>query len=75
MKGTRPGRHQKRPRARAGLDGRAGCAGAVHRVRYLLFDTIEDFQGSFGPHTEKIMAEIPNYTPVQPVVQISEITL
>jgi hypothetical protein len=30
---------------------------------YLLFHTIEDFQGSFRQRTEKIMADMPNYTP------------
>jgi hypothetical protein len=33
------------------------------------------FQSGFGPHAEEILADIPNYTNTQPVIQISEITL
>ena len=42
---------------------------AVH----LLFDSIEDFQSAFGAHAEEIMGDIPNYTTIEPVIQISEI--
>ena len=40
---------------------------------HLYFDTVEDFQSSFGPHAEEIMADIPNYTNVEPVIQISDV--
>ena len=40
---------------------------------HLYFDTVEEFQSSFGPHAETIMADIPNYTNVEPVIQVSEI--
>jgi hypothetical protein len=36
---------------------------------------VESFQISFGPHAGEIMADIPNYTNAEPVIQISEITL
>tara|TARA_Y100001972_G_scaffold124457_1_gene173605 strand:+ start:410 stop:730 length:321 start_codon:yes stop_codon:yes gene_type:complete len=39
----------------------------------LYFDSIADFQTSFGPHAEKIMADAANYTNTQPAVQISEV--
>lgn len=42
-------------------------------IGYLYFDRLSAFQNSFGPHAEKIRADIPNYTNIQPVVQISEI--
>jgi uncharacterized protein (TIGR02118 family) len=42
---------------------------------YLLFDSVEAFQSGFGPHAQEILADIPNYTNTQPVIQISEITL
>ena len=42
---------------------------------HLLFDSVEAFQSGFGPHATEIMADIPNYTNTQPVIQISEITL
>ena len=40
---------------------------------HLYFDTVEDFQSSFGPHAAAIMADIPNYTDVAPVIQVSDV--
>ena len=40
---------------------------------FMDFDSVEDFETSFGPNTETIMSDIPNYTNVTPVIQISEI--
>ncbi len=42
-------------------------------IGYLYFDTLKDYQDSFGPHAEKIISDIPNYTNIQPIVQISEV--
>ncbi|GAB5472180.1 MAG: hypothetical protein Mars2KO_02790 [Maribacter sp.] len=42
-------------------------------IGYLYFDSLEDYQSTFGPNAEKIVGDIPNYTNVQPVVQISEV--
>jgi uncharacterized protein (TIGR02118 family) len=41
----------------------------------LSFDSVETFQAAFTPHAEAIMGDIPNYTPIQPVIQISEVKL
>lgn len=42
-------------------------------IGYLYFDTLSAYRNSFGPNAEKIVNDIPNYTNIQPVVQISEI--
>ena len=42
-------------------------------VVHLHCDSVEDFQRGFGPHSQEIMADIPNYTDIVPVVQISEV--
>lgn len=42
-------------------------------IGYLFFDKIEDYQNAFGPVAQKILSDIPNYTNVQPVLQISEV--
>ena len=42
-------------------------------IGYLKFDSVEAFQGAFGPHAETIMADLPNYTDIAPTIQISEI--
>ena len=40
---------------------------------HLYFDSVDDFQTAFGPHAEAIMADIPNYTNVEPQIQVSEV--
>jgi len=42
---------------------------------HLLFDSVEAFQTSFGPHAQEIMADIPKYTNVQPTIQISQVKM
>lgn len=42
-------------------------------VGYLHFHQLSDYQNSFGPVAEKILSDIPNYTNIQPVVQISKV--
>jgi len=44
-------------------------------IGHLLFNSVADFQNAFGPHAEKILADLPNFTNLQPVIQISEIKL
>ncbi len=43
--------------------------GAAH----LYFDSLEAFQGAFASHAAAIMADVPNYTNTQPVIQIGEV--
>jgi uncharacterized protein (TIGR02118 family) len=40
---------------------------------HLYFDSMEAFQTAFGPHADAIMADIPNYTDIQPTIQFSEV--
>ena len=40
---------------------------------HLYFDSVEVIHSSFGPHADAIMADIPNYTNVQPVIQVSDV--
>src|SRR5947209_17737698 len=42
---------------------------------HLLFDSVDAFQSAFAPHAEALQGDIPNYTDVTPVIQISEIKL
>jgi len=41
----------------------------------LYFDSMRTFQDSFGPNAKQIMADAPNYTNAEPVVQISEVLI
>jgi uncharacterized protein (TIGR02118 family) len=47
----------------------APFVGACH----LYFNALGDFQKGIGAHSKEIMGDIPNYTNIQPQIQISEI--
>jgi|TARA_B100000809_G_C15026716_1_gene490424 uncharacterized protein (TIGR02118 family) len=42
---------------------------------HLYLDSVEAFQTAFGPHAESIMGDVPNYTDIQPMIQISEVKI
>ncbi len=44
-------------------------------ISNLYFNSVESFQNSFGPNADKIMADIPNYTNIEPIIQISEVMI
>ncbi len=57
-----------------GLAGGApGSRPTFIAMGHLYFDSLEAFQKAFGPHAKEIMADIPNYTDIQPTIQISEV--
>jgi len=57
-----------------GLGGaQPGSKPAFVAMAHMLFDSVDAFQQAFGPHASTIMGDIPNYTDIQPVVQISEV--
>jgi uncharacterized protein (TIGR02118 family) len=59
-----------------GLSGGVpGSPAAYVGMCHIFCDSVESFQGSFGPHAKEIMADIPNYTDIAPVVQISEVVV
>jgi uncharacterized protein (TIGR02118 family) len=62
--------------AEQGVAGGAPGAPAPYvAVGHLTFDSVEAFQAAFGPHAEAIMADVANYTNVQPLIQIGEVKL
>ena len=42
-------------------------------IGYFYFNKLSEYQSVFGPNAEQIIGDIPNYTNIQPVVQISEV--
>ena len=42
---------------------------------HIFSDSVEAFQAAFGPHVKEIMADIPNYTDIQPQIQISQVAV
>lgn len=62
--------------AEGGLGGgEPGSKAPYIAAGHLTFDSVEAFQKAFGPHAAEILADIPNYTNTQPVIQIAQITL
>ncbi len=41
-------------------------------IAHLLFESVETMQAVLGEHSATLMADITNYTNVQPVIQVSE---
>ena len=59
-----------------GLGGGAPGAPPTYVAKCaLLFDSVEAFQGGMGTHGREIMADIPNYTDIAPVIQVSEVVV
>jgi uncharacterized protein (TIGR02118 family) len=58
----------------AGLAGGTPGAPAPYiAIGYLLFDSLDVFQRNAAINGAELMADIPNYTNVSPVLQISEV--
>ena len=55
--------------------GTPGSAPAYVAMCHFFSDSVESFQAAFGPHAKEILADIPNYTDLQPVMQISEVVV
>jgi len=42
---------------------------------HIFCESVEALQAGFGPPAQEIMADIPNYTDLSPVIQISEVVV
>ena len=59
-----------------GLAGAEPGSQATYLIMFhLYFNSMEEFQTAFGPHAESITRDIPNYTDIEPTIQISEIKI
>lgn len=66
----------KRVAVEQGLSGaEPGSRATYIAMGHMYFDSVEAFQNAFGPHVEAIMADVPNYTDIQPTMQISEVKI
>lgn len=55
--------------------GQPGSPPPFMAAGHLLFDSVDAFKEAFGPHAPALLGDIPNFTNVQPTIQISEIKL
>jgi len=52
-----------------------GAAMTYRAIAQFLFNSVEEFQAAFEPHAAEVRADVPNYTDIQPILQISEVKL
>jgi uncharacterized protein (TIGR02118 family) len=55
--------------------GEPGSLATYVGMCHIYSDSVESFQAGFGPHAKEILADIPNYTDLSPVIQISEVVV
>jgi uncharacterized protein (TIGR02118 family) len=55
--------------------GEPGSKPVYAAVGYLLFESVEVFQAAMMPHFKEMVADVPNYTDITPILQIAEVTL
>jgi len=55
--------------------GQPGAPAPYVAAVHMTFDSVDAFQAAFGPHTDVILADIPNYTNSQPTIQIGQVKL
>ena len=55
--------------------GAPGSPAPFLAMGHLYFETVDAFQSAFGPHTAQIVADVPNYTNIQPTIQMSEVKI
>ena len=59
--------------------GVSGAAPGSHppfiAIGHILLESAQALETAFAPHVPTFMADIPNYTKIEPVIQISEVKL
>jgi uncharacterized protein (TIGR02118 family) len=62
--------------ADSGLAGGApGAPAAFIAIGHVYFDNVDAFQAAFAPHAPQIVADLANFTNVEPTMQFSAISL
>ena len=55
--------------------GEAGAPPTYVGMSHIFFDSVEAFQAAFAPCAKEILADIPNYTDIPALIQISEVVV
>ncbi|MEO5698081.1 MAG: EthD family reductase [Burkholderiaceae bacterium] len=73
---SRMGEHCEYYTVDKGLAGGTADAPATYvGMCHIFCKSAEAFQAGFGPHAKEIMDDIPNYTDLAPVIQMSEVVV
>ncbi|NJD33337.1 MAG: EthD family reductase [Betaproteobacteria bacterium] len=55
--------------------GTPGSRPVFVAIGHLYFETVEAFQAAMGPCAKEIFADVPNYTNIEPSIQISSVAI
>jgi uncharacterized protein (TIGR02118 family) len=55
--------------------GAPGTPPAFIAMAHLTFQSAAAFEAAFTPHAAEIMGDIPNYTTIEPLIQISDVKI
>lgn len=50
-----------------------GTPAAYVAIGHIYFDSVYSFQAAFAPHAGEIVADIANYTDIEPCIQVGEV--
>jgi uncharacterized protein (TIGR02118 family) len=53
--------------------GQPGTPPGFPAMIHMTFESADAFQKAFAPHAKEILADIPNYTNAQPLMQVSDV--
>lgn len=66
----------KKAEVEQGLSGMAPRSQPVYlAIGHLLFDSVGDFTAAFTYHGQAIVADVPNFTNSQPVLQVNQVKM
>jgi len=52
-----------------------GTDAAYIAMCHFLFNSAEDFMAAFTPHAAVLQSDMPNYTDIEPIIQVSEVLI
>jgi len=55
--------------------GTPGSTAPYAGMGNMYFNSVEEFGNAFGPNSNKIMGDLPNFTNIEPVIQVSEVMI
>lgn len=59
-----------------GLEGGIpGSEAAYVAMCHYQFDSVENFMAAFTPHAAALQVDMPNYTDIEPVIQVNEVLI
>lgn len=55
--------------------GVPGTEAAYVAMCHFLFDSVENFMAAFTPHAAILQGDMPNYTNIEPIIQVNEVLI